>query len=115
MSLNNYMPSKKESSSEENNMKKEIREKTDEEVENILKDTLKKYKERKKINQENAEVIGAIIEEYLQSFLLVGYNYNGDMITYSHATSQIQADAVNHALLKITSQREIPPPNSSKQ
>jgi len=109
------MPSKKESSSEENNMKKETREKADEEVENILKDTLKKYKERKKINQENAAVVGSIIEEYLQSFLLIGYNYNGDMITYSHASNQIQADAVNHALLKITQQRELPPPKDSKQ
>lgn len=108
------MQPKKESSSEENNMKKETCEKNDEEVEKILKDTLKKYKERKKINQENAEVIGAIVEEYLQSFLLIGYNYNGDMITYSHATSQIQADAVNHALLKLTQQRDLSPPDNSK-
>jgi len=75
-----------------------------------IKAYLENYKERKKLNQDNIEIITAILEEYLESFLIIGYNYEGEMIQYSHARTQAQADALNTGIFRFINQHAIKPP-----
>lgn len=77
-----------------------------------IKIALEDYKTRREITQDNVEVLSTVIEEYLQNFLLIGYNYDGEMIAYTSAKSQLQSDSLNTGLYKYITQsaaRGMPP------
>lgn len=69
-------------------------------VKNALKVYLEDYKKRKIINHENIEIITSVLEEFLQTFLVIGYNYEGEMIYHTHAKTQVQMDALNTSIFK---------------
>lgn len=71
---------------------------------------LEEYKERKKLNNDNIEIVASILEEYLDSFLLIGYNYEGESITYSHAKTQAQVDSLNTGIFRFINQHAVKPP-----
>lgn len=71
---------------------------------------LENYKERKKLNQDNIEIITAVLEEYLDTFMIIGYNYDGEMISYSHAKTQAQVDALNTGIFRFINQHAVKPP-----
>ena len=77
-----------------------------------IKSALEDYKLRREITQDNVEILSTIMEEYLQNFLVIGYNYDGEMIAYTSAKSQLQADSLNTGLYKYITQsasRGMPP------
>ena len=79
-----------------------------------FKDCLEDFKDRKRISQDNVDVISSIVEEYLQNFLIIGYNYDGEMLAYTSAKTQLQVDALNTGLSKYimqNMQRGHQPPN----
>ena len=82
--------------------KKRVSKKTPEEqlIADALESCLGEYKERKKVSQDNIEIVSSVIEEYLQNFLIVGYNYDGEMLAYTSAKTQLQVDALNTGLQK---------------
>ena len=41
------------------------------------------------------------MEEFLRSFILIGYNLNSEPIVITNARSQIDADALNTALSRL--------------
>ena len=69
-------------------------------IADALESCLGEYKERKKVSQDNIEIVSSVIEEYLQNFLIVGYNYDGEMLAYTSAKTQLQVDALNTGLQK---------------
>lgn len=71
---------------------------------------LEQYKERKRINQDNIEIVTSILEEYLDTFLIIGYNYDGEMISYPHAKTQAQHDALNTGIFRFINQHTVKPP-----
>ena len=71
---------------------------------------LEEYKERKKLSQDNIEIITSVLEEYLDTFLIIGYNYDGEMISYSHAKNQAQFDALNTGIFRFINQHAVKPP-----
>lgn len=75
-----------------------------------IKAYLEDYKERKKLNQDNIEIISSFLEEYLQTFLVIGYNYDGELISYSHGKTQAQIDALNTGVFRFINQHAMKPP-----
>ncbi len=63
----------------------------------VHNDALRDYE---KITQENIDIVSGVLNEYLQSYVLLGYNYDGNPITVVHAENQLQRDAVNIALIR---------------
>ena len=56
---------------------------------------------RKKHNQKrNTELLTSTIEEYLSSFVLLGYNYDGDPVTLVSASTQQQSDSLGTLIQK---------------
>ena len=67
-------------------------------IETQIKDYVQKHKQLKRLNQDNIEAVTSFIEEYLQTFVLIGYNYKGDLVTYTGVKSQFEMDAINTGL-----------------
>lgn len=56
---------------------------------------------RKRHNQKrNTELLTSTIEEYLSSFVLLGYNYDGDPVTLVSASTQQQSDSLGTLIQK---------------
>lgn len=64
----------------------------------VIQSYVDQYREKKKISQQEITTITSFIEEYLQAFIIVGYNHEGDIITHVSANNQVQADALNTCL-----------------
>lgn len=64
----------------------------------VIQSYVDQYREKKKISQQEITTITSFIEEYLQAFIIVGYNHDGDIITHVSANNQVQADALNTCL-----------------
>ena len=64
----------------------------------VVQSYVDQYKEKKKISQQEITTITSFIEEYLQAFIIVGYNHDGEIITHVSATNRVQADALNTCL-----------------
>lgn len=64
------------------------------------------YAERKRISQKDVNTIASFIEEYLQAFIIVGYNHDGETITHVSAKNQVQSDALNTCLCRFITQRD---------
>jgi len=64
------------------------------------------YAERKRISQKDINTIASFIEEYLQAFIIVGYNHDGETITHVSAKNQVQSDALNTCLCRFITQKD---------
>ena len=76
-----------------------------------IRSYLEHYKERKKLNQDNVDIITSVLEEYLDTFMIIGYNYDGEMISYSHAKTQAQIDALNTGIFRFINHHAVKPPS----
>ena len=81
----------------------------DEELKEAISTKLRQFYNKKTIHQENVQDLASVIDEFLQNYLLIGYNYDGDVISYTSASTQLQADSLNTAIVKFitTSQKNI--------
>lgn len=80
-------------------------------IENQIKKYVEQYSEHKKISESNIHLVSSILQEYLQTFILIGYNYDGELITHAHSKTQFQSDALNTGLHKFLVQNMVPKPN----
>jgi len=104
-------PSGKKSSPRKPRKKPDDSTEDDAVVHATIRAALENYKERKKLNQNNVEIITAVLEEYLDTFMIIGYNYDGEMISYSHAKTQAQVDALNTGIFRFINQHAVKPPH----
>tara|TARA_B100001123_G_C15194827_1_gene980917 strand:+ start:63 stop:506 length:444 start_codon:yes stop_codon:yes gene_type:complete len=58
------------------------------------------YAKKKHDQKRNVEQLSSIIEEYLSSFILLGYNYDGESVTLVSANTQMQSDSLSTLLQK---------------
>jgi len=65
-----------------------------------LESHLVDYAKRKHDQKRNVEELSAVIEEFLSSFILLGYNYDGDPITLVSASTQQQSDSLSTLIQK---------------
>jgi len=65
-------------------------------LESHLIDHAKKRQDQKR----NVEQLSSIIEEYLSSFILLGYNYDGEPVTLVSASTQQQSDSLSTLIQK---------------
>ena len=68
-------------------------------IENALKINLQEKKTFKR-RQDLATQLGGIISEYLDSYILLGYDFDGRHIDLKSASSPMQAEALNSFLIK---------------
>lgn len=77
-----------------------------------LESHLVEHAKRKHDQKRNMEQLVSIIEEYLGSFILLGYNYDGEPVTLVSASTQQQSDSLSTLLQKFimtTDPRDGPP------
>ena len=96
MTSNKKSQSDDETSSQRPNKKKNTPDLTA--VEKQIKEYVEKFRDKKSISQTNINIITSVIEEYLQSFVLIGYNYDGELLTHVSSKNQFQNDALNTGL-----------------
>ena len=65
-----------------------------------LESHLVEYAKRKQDQKRNVEQLSTMIEEYLSSFILLGYNYDGDPVTIVNASTQQQSDSLSTLIQK---------------
>ena len=65
-----------------------------------LESHLVEYAKRKQDQKRNVEQLSTVIEEYLSSFVLLGYNYDGDPVTLVSASTQQQSDSLSTLIQK---------------
>ena len=72
-----------------------------EQIKKLLRDALlKNIDETAKQNEIEIDALIAPMEEFLRSFILIGYNLNSEPVVITNARSQIDADALNTALYR---------------
>ena len=74
-------------------------------LESHLIDHARKRQDQKR----NVEQLSSIIEEYLSSFVLLGYNYDGEPITLVSASTQQQSDSLSTLIQKFIISSHGPP------
>jgi hypothetical protein len=71
-------------------------------IKKLLRDALlKNIDDVSKQNEIEIDALIATMEEFLRSFILIGYNLNSEPIVITNARSQIDADALNTALSRL--------------
>ena len=71
-------------------------------IKKLLRDALlKNIDDISKQNEIEIDALIATMEEFLRSFILIGYNLNNEPIVITNARSQIDADALNTALSRL--------------
>jgi len=71
-------------------------------IKKLLRDALlKNIDDVSKQNEIEIDALIATMEEFLRSFILIGYNLNNEPIVITNARSQIDADALNTALSRL--------------
>lgn len=65
-----------------------------------LETQLMEYANRRTEQKRNLEELTCIIEEFMDSFIVLGYNYDGDPLTLVSASTQQQADSLSTLLQK---------------
>lgn len=71
-------------------------------IKKLLRDALlKNIDETAKQNEIEIDALIATMEEFLRSFILIGYNLNSEPVVITNARSQIDADALNTALSRL--------------
>ena len=65
-----------------------------------LESHLVEYAKKRQDQKRNVEQLSSIIEEYLSSFVLLGYNYDGEPVTLVSASTQQQSDSLSTLIQK---------------
>ena len=80
-------------------------------IKSALESHLVEYARKKHTQKRDTELLKGTIEEYLSSFVLLGYNYDGDPVQLVSASNQQQSDSLGTLLQKfIISQSPHTPP-----
>ena len=80
-------------------------------IKSALETHLVEYARKKHTQKRDTELLKGTIEEYLSSFVLLGYNYDGDPVQLVSASTQQQSDSLGTLLQKfIISQSPHTPP-----
>ena len=75
---------------------------TADQIQKMLKDALlKNASERLKQSDLEIEAMVATMEEFLRSFIVIGYNLNNQPIVITNAKSQLDADALYTSLARL--------------
>ncbi len=70
-------------------------------LQKLLKEALQEYAEERTIKHlDNANAISGTLEEFLQTFVLLGYDLNGAPITIVNTKTQQDADALSTAVTR---------------
>lgn len=69
-------------------------------IRSALESHLVEYNKRKHAKKRNVDQITGMVEEYLGSFVLLGYNYEGEPVTIVSATTQQHSDSLSTLLQK---------------
>jgi len=91
----------------------------EEELRHIIEKALKfNLQEKKTFKQRRdlADRVGSILSEYLESYILLGYDFDGRHIDIKSASTPMQAEALNSFLIKyfaVESQQFRGDPNGS--
>jgi hypothetical protein len=73
-----------------------------EQIKKLLRDALiKNLDDSAKQTEIEIDALIATMEEFLRSFILIGYNLNSEPVVITNARSQIDADALNTALSRL--------------
>ena len=71
-------------------------------IRKLLRDALlKNIDDASKQHEIEIDALIATMEEFLRSFILIGYNLNSEPVVITNARSQIDADALNTALSRL--------------
>lgn len=73
-----------------------------EQIKKLLREALiKNLDDASKQNEIEIDALISTMEEFLRSFILIGYNLNSEPVVITNARSQIDADALNTALSRL--------------
>jgi len=67
-------------------------------VKNALEDHMEYLATKRLKDERDIGMLSSIIEEYLENFIILGYDYKGDSIQLISANSQQQADALGTSI-----------------
>ena len=82
-------------------------------IRSALESHLMDYAKKKNEQKRNIEQLSSTIEEFMDSFILLGYNYDGEPMTIVSASNQQQADSLSTALQKFIVSSQGDPGGSS--
>ena len=69
-------------------------------IKKALESHLLEYANKKNVQRRDLDELTSIIEEFADSFILLGYNYDGEPLTLVSATTQQQADSLGTLVQK---------------
>lgn len=78
----------------------------------MLVEALKNVSKEKKYNRNCKLALASVVEEFISSYILIGFDLNGDAVEIVKATSAIESDALGMSLQKFISKyfsRQMPP------
>lgn len=74
-------------------------------INELLSESIRNYavraKKESKDIEETVSLINSYVSEFLQAFMILGYDMRGNPICIHHATNQMDADAINSLLNRI--------------
>ena len=68
-------------------------------VKSALQDHLEHVAIKRMQEEKDINMLSCIIEEYLENFIILGYDYKGDPVQFISAHNQQQADALGTSLI----------------
>jgi hypothetical protein len=89
-------------------MSKDSDDNSDDALRNLIEEALKvniEDKKEYKDHQELADTLCAVMAEFLDSFIVVGYDFDGKPISFQGSTKPQQNDALDTLILKYFYQR----------
>lgn len=81
-------------------------------IKNALETHLLAYANKRNDQRRDLDELTSIIEEFADSFILLGYNYDGEPLTLVSATTQQQADSLGTLVQKFVVNSSGKPPSS---
>lgn len=86
--------------SKKTNQKKTDKKKADAEItdaliQEALRSHLLKYSDKNKSKKKSLEVISSLMHEHLGSFIVLGYNYDGNPLSITAASNQQELDSLS--------------------
>jgi len=82
---------------------------TNSQLDQALKDMLMEHANKKNLTKKNIQLLHSFIEEYLSTFIILGYTYDGDPVTLVSALNQRDADSLSTFLQKFIMKNITPP------
>ena len=80
----------------------EINSISSEQIQKLLKEALmKNIKDRRSDNELEVDALISTMEEFLRSFIVIGYNMNNEPLVITNAKTQLDADALYTALSRL--------------